>query len=286
MASQIHTITLPVRGDGKDVIALAHAAALAKKSGAHVKVVHCHPVPDDMMPYGVVIPRMLRAQIESAIENSAGVEQEKVHQEFRELAGALGLLEQEREPGKATASFVEYEGKAIDAVRHHGRLADLICVPQPDREQNLGANTLKAALFSSGRPVMICPPRDDVPETIGTHVAIGWNGSLEASRAVRMAMPLIEAAEKVTILSAGDSAHTATPEELQEYLSHRGIPAGIERFDPKGVVGAQLLRKCEEIQADMLVMGAYHDSYERETVFGGNSQAVVDTARLPVVMAH
>ena len=278
----------PVRGDGKGENTLAHAAVLAKRFGALVQVVHCHPNADDMMPFGVVIPSALRRQIEQAAAQSASTTKEHHTEEFRVLAQRFGLAVQDFERGKATAQFIEYEGKQVDAVRYFGRLCDLICVPQPDTQQNLGMNTLKAALFSSARPVMMCPPQDRVDEGFTDRIAIGWNGSLEASRAVAMAAPLLMAASEVTILSADRSdSHAASPDDLQRYLHIKGVGSNVRRFKAKkGVVGRQLLDECRSIGAGALLMGAYHESYERETVFGGNSQAVVQSATIPVVMVH
>ena len=61
-------------------------------------------------------------------------------------------------------------------IRRHGRLADMICVAKPDVDRSLGANTLKAALFHTGRPVMMCPPTETAPDALGARVAIAWNG--------------------------------------------------------------------------------------------------------------
>lgn len=278
---------VPVRGDGKGDNVFAHAAALARKFGARVRVVHCHPRTEDLMPYGVAIPSIMRKQIEEAAARNVDVTREKLTEEFRVLAKDLGLTEQEFEAGKPTARFIEYEGKQVDAVRHLGRLADIICVAQPDPGMNLGANTLKAALFSSGRPVMMCPHNDTVSEAMFDHVTIGWNGSLEATRAVAQSMALIESASSVTILSSYHSEHAATAEELQRYLELKSVNATIHVFKAKsGNVGLQLLEETQKVGAGALIMGAYHDSYERESVFGGNSQAVVQNAGIPVIMVH
>ena len=55
-SSTLHTIFMAVRGDGTGTSVFAHAATLARRFGAHISVVHCHPKAEDMMPYGVVIP--------------------------------------------------------------------------------------------------------------------------------------------------------------------------------------------------------------------------------------
>lgn len=287
MMSNLHTIMLPVRDDGKGDNVLAHAAVVAKRYGARVRVVHCHPKTDDMMPYGVVIPKIVREQIEKAAAQNVDANRERLTEEFRGLARLFGLAEQDYEAGKATARFIEYEGKQVDAVRHYGRLADLICVAKPEPKTNLGSNTLKSALFSSGRPVMMCPPQENVAEDFADNIAIGWNGSLEASRAVAMSMPLIQQAKSVTILSTGTSGHDPSAAQLQRYLELKEVESQTRTFSAKGsVVGDQLLAETRAAGAGVLIMGAYHDSYERESLFGGNSQAVVQNADFPVVMVH
>ena len=284
--SSLHTIMLPVRGDGKGDNVLAHAAVLAKKFGARVRVVHCHPKADDLMPFGVVIPTVMRKQIEEAALRNVEVTRDQLKAEFKELAERFGLAAEDHTPGKATARFMDYEGKQVDAVTHFGRLSDLICVPQPD-DKGLGSNTLKSALFSSGRPVMMCPETDSVADNLGENLSIAWNGSLEASRAVGLAMPLIEAATTVTIISSKATGHTATAEELQRYLELKNVSASVRMFEPTGGhVGGQLLEESLGVGASVLVMGAYHDSYERESLFGGNSQTVVKEAKIPVVLVH
>ncbi len=286
MKSTLDTIMLPVRGDGKGDNVLGHAAVVAKRHNARVRVVHCRPKTDDLMPYGVVIPAMLRKQIEEVASRSAGVTEDQLVAEFKTLAGEFGLEIGEFDPEKATARFIEYEGKQVDAVRHYGRLSDLICVPQPDGP-SLGTNTMKEALFSSGRPVMMCPDTGAVPTTIGDHVAIAWNGSLEATRAVGMSMALIRNASKVTILSTETIDHSASASELQRYLELKSIASNVQMFAAQSKnVGRELLSQCQNVNADLMVMGAYHDSYERETIFGGNSQAVVEHANFPVVFVH
>jgi nucleotide-binding universal stress UspA family protein len=284
----IRKILVPVRGDGKGDNVFAHAAVLAKRFDAHIQVVHSHPKLEDLMPLGVVVPKFMRRQIEEAAEASAGSEETKLTDEFIALAEKFGLAitDQPTGAGKLTANFTEYAGKQADAVRQYGRLSDIICVPKPDRQLNLGTNTLQSALYSSGRPVMMCPPRDDVPATLGENIAIGWNGSLEATRAIAMTTSLVESAGKVTILTTGNQGHATSATDLAQYLSVRGVTAEVNHFEKDKTIGRDLLRHSAGAGADLLIMGAYHDSYERETLFGGNTQVVVDEATVPVIFVH
>ena len=283
----LHTIMLPVRGDGKGDNVLAHAAALARRFGAGVQMVNCAPRTSDVMPFGVVIPQVVRRQIEEAMSANADVNEAQLLEEFKVLAAELGLAEQDHKDGKATARFIDFEGKQVDAVKTFGRLVDLICVPQPDPKLNLGFNTLKSALFTSGRPVMMCPPQDSVADSFADHVAIAWNGSIEATRAVAMAMPLIASATSVTIIAGAPESTVPRPEEVKRYLTLKGVDAGLRLFSPEsGNVGVQLLEQTKASGAGVLIMGAYHESYERESLFGGNSQAVVEKADIPIVLVH
>lgn len=278
----IRKIVIPVRGDGKGENVLAHAAALARRYGAHVEALHCRPRAEDLMPYGVPIPAFLRKQIQDSAGGVADEEERKLHEEFTELLGPLGLSE---EGDSASAYWREAKGKQVDVIKAHGRLADIIVVAKPDRDRNLGANTLKSALFNTGRPVMMCPPRPDHPEHLCRHVTIAWNGSTEAARAVALTEDIIEAADEVTVLTGGEEIHGATSEDLLGYLKVRGVEARLERFKPENIAKT-LLDRSAALGADTLIMGAYGDSHERETVFGGNTQTVVDSARMPVILVH
>ncbi len=276
-------IVIPIRGDGNVENVLAHAAVLAKRYDAHVEALHCRPRPEDMLPYGVPVPAFMKKQITDSAKGLADEEEKTLRAEFRTLLPAFGLTEG---GGKQQALWREAPGKQIDVIKTHGRLADLIVVAKPDRDRNLGANTLRAALFNTGRPVMMCPMRADHPQTLGENVTIAWNGSVESARAVALTIGIIGAASKVTVLTAGEQIHGATSDDLLGYFAVRGINAVLDRFRPERSIGESLLEKSRACGADVLIMGAYHDSHERETVFGGNTQTVVDKASMPVIMVH
>ncbi len=284
----IARIMVPVRGDGKGENVLSHAAAVARRHNAHIEAVHCRARPQDMIPYGVVVPRALREQIAAQAVELADAEEARLQGMFRDLVARLGIeLVSDGIPSRdrPTASWREEQGKQMDVIRRHGRLADLVAVAKPDRDRNLGLNTLKAALFHTGRPVLVCPPADRVPDQIGRRVAIAWNGSTEAARAVALALPLIQAADEVVVLDGGGE-DGAGGEELMHYLAIRGIAARRERIDAQNHPGRVILQAAAAAGADILVMGAYSRSREQETVFGGATQHVVDHMTMPVVMVH
>lgn len=280
-------ILVPVRGDGMVGTVLGHAAALARRHKAHVLVVHCRPPPRDLIPHNSLLPSFARQTFLSQAEELADRQEDHLRRSLHVLAAEYGLEEGEPRTGEAaTCEFVEEPGKMADVVKHNGRLADLIVVAKPQRERNLGETTLKSAIFGAGRPVMICPGQVQPEDTFGRHVAIGWNGSLPASRAVAMTLDLVSVAKEVTILSGNKGQpHGASTEELVRYYALRGIQSRIVQFESKTPAKA-LLQKTRECGASLLITGAYSHSQGSDMLFGGNTQVIVDELTLPVVMAH
>ena len=283
----IRKIVIPVRGDGKGDNVFAHAAVLAARYKAHIAVTHCRPRSEDLMPYGIAIPPTLRKLLLSQSSDVANQVEDGMRKELMELAEQFGVTISDTPlEGEASAQWIEEQGRQVDVIKRHGRLADLICVAKPDVDRNLGSNTLKAALFNTGRPVMMCPLRESPPETLCDKVAIAWNGSIESSRAVATTTGILEGATEVTILSGGIEVNGADSLSLLTYLKARGVNARIEKLPLVSKVGKELLQHCSDSNIDTLVMGAYSSSHERETFFGGNTQHVVDHAEIPVVLVH
>lgn len=280
-------IIVPVRGDGMVETVLGHAAALAKHHNAHIVVAHCRARTEDLMPYSRALPSFARDTMVEQARELADQQEQAVRDQLHELAPSLDLMVTDT-PSKGTPSieFVEEYGMMADVIKRTGRLADLVMVAKPDRDRNLGVNSLKSALFRTGRPVLMCPPKSEAPDGFGRRMTIAWNGSLEASRAVAMTMSIAEAAQSVTILAGGKGEPQGAPaEELVAYYGLRGIAAEIHRFETR-TPAESLLSITTELGANLLVMGAYGQNHERETLFGGNTQVVVDKAEIPVILVH
>jgi nucleotide-binding universal stress UspA family protein len=178
-------------------------------------------------------------------------------------------------------------GADQDVIGSRGRLFDLIVLGRPVRGQPApSVAALETALFDSGRPLLIAPPRP--PERLGERVLIAWNGSTESARTVAAAMPFLETASRVVILSVQDGMVPGpSGAQLARALSRHGIAAEtIERpGDPEGV-GETILAAAASEGADLLVKGAYTRSRLRQMIFGGATHHILHAAELPVLMAH
>ena len=159
---------------------------------------------------------------------------------------------------------------------------------RPDATSSpLYRRALESALFESGRPLLLCPPSP--PEHIGTNVLIAWNGSTEQARAVALGMPLLERAERVTVLTVTEGTGVPGPsaEQMIIYLQRNGVPAEslTVALDGKNT-GEAILGAAQTLACDLLIKGAFTQSRLRQMIFGGATQHVMTAATLPVLLAH
>lgn len=145
--------------------------------------------------------------------------------------------------------------------------------------------TVEAVLFEGGRPVIIAPPT--APKEVGKNILLSWNGSTEAARAVSFAMPLLEAAEKVTVFTVEDAVVAGpTGAELCANLKAHGIEA--EESSVPGSVSAAgeiIADAARDRDCDLIVKGAYTHSRLRQMVFGGPTSHLIHNTELPLLMA-
>jgi len=173
-------------------------------------------------------------------------------------------------------------------VGNYGRAFDMIVMNRPDANSPvLYHRALESGLFESGRPMLLAPPSP--PERFATNVLIAWNGSTEQARAVALAMPLLERAERVTVLTVtgGTGVPGPSADHMIRYLQRNGIPAEplTVGLDGKNT-GEAILEAAQTLACDLLIKGAFTQSRLRQMVFGGATRHVMVAATLPVLLAH
>lgn len=285
----VRNILVPVRGDGKHETLLDHALVLAKRFNAHIDVVHCRPRPDDMLPFGVVVPDSVREQLAASATTSASADERQLRAAFDLYCDlhCLPIVDRGVAPsGEVSVSWREEMGKQPAVIARLGRLTDVIVVARADRKRNLGYGTLEAGLFETGHIVLMCPPTKAT--AIGEHIAIGWSGTAEAARAVSISLPILEAADKVTLIGVDtDQDNPLDLDDLDLYLKGHGI-RGASRTQKSDAhhVGQTLLAEAASAGADSLLIGAYGQNRLRELVMGGVTRHLIDHADMPVFMTH
>jgi nucleotide-binding universal stress UspA family protein len=169
----------------------------------------------------------------------------------------------------------------------YGRVFDLIVLGRPGRApENPRMPPLEAALFESGKPVLIVPP--EAPKVMGKNVLVAWNGSTEQAHTNAYALALLRRAEQVTVLTV-EGSFTPGPsgEEAARHLRRNGIKATASTVKPgTRNAGECILERAAALGCDLLVKSAYTQSRLRQMIFGGATRHILANAGLPVLMAH
>lgn len=168
-----------------------------------------------------------------------------------------------------------------------GRVFDLIVVGRPGAASNEPRRaTLEAALFESGRPLVIAPPRP--PQAIGGIIAIAWNASSETARSIAFAMPLLAQARDVPVLAVpGLRLPGPSDRQIVRSLRRHGIPARVVEVREAGrSPGRALLETAAGLDADLMIKGGYTHSRIRQLIFGSVTSDILAEAGLPIFMSH
>lgn len=284
----IRKLVVPVGATEAGRQALEAAFAVGYALAAHVEVLHVRPDPQDSIPLlGEGVSGAMVEELIILTEKEAAARAATAQRQFEEsrLRWGIPLAHVPSLAGPSTR-WLEVVGRENDATITQGRLADLIVVGRLQSEaDSLAAATLNAALFESGRPVLVVP--DTPPREIGKRVAIAWNGSAESARSVSAALALLKGAEMVVLFSATTERTPAdTAAGLVDFLAWHGVSAVAEALPGAGSVGRAVLDAAGAAGVDLLVMGAYTHSRLRQLILGGVTHDILAEARLPLLMAH
>ncbi|MBP2298456.1 universal stress protein [Azospirillum picis] len=273
----IKTILLHMANDDAHASRLAVAAALAKRFSAHLHALYiATPV---SMPAGATG----RAASYGFMAEATAIAHENAEKIEREVRQALEGLPYDWE--------VE-EGDHVDLLAERASYADLVVVAQSAAVragERVSLHHIPDRLpLETATPVLVLPPTQSATAPIGRYALIAWKNSRESARAVRAAMPFLQTAESVTVLTVdppGQHSHHAAA--LADWLHRHGIPARPQSVLATGNdAGDMILSCCADQGADLLVMGAYGHSRLRELVLGGATRKVLEDLTLPALMAH
>ncbi|MDV7339254.1 universal stress protein [Terasakiella sp. A23] len=286
----VKSILAPIDGGNASGHVMCAARVLAKALHAHINVLYVMPDPKAAIP--LLGEGMSGAMIEDMIgmaEKEGAIQRDKARSFFKTVIAESCIVESEvpSEGEQTTVTWIEDEGREDEVIARYGRLNDLILVPKPVKDTEIYSTlALNAALFETGRPMMLLPEREmtDFPKVM----AVCWNGSVEGARAVASALGFLKMADEVHVITADTSATPAAEgDELKRYLSWHGISAKSVFFSPAGKsVGEALLEESKKQGADMMVMGGYSHSRMRELILGGVTRDVIQMSDIPVIMGH
>ena len=265
-------------------LAISAAARLARELDAHLQIlalgVDRTQIGYSYLGTGAVL---LEAGMERAEADARGIEK----------AARAALHEQSEDLRYDIETIVSQIGMITEIVGSRARFADLVVQPRP-YGTGIGPEAeavVEAALFDGKAPVLVLPAKGLSNNTLPKRIVLAWNQSAEAMVAARCAMPMLKGAENVSItvvgpISAGEDRSDPGGLLCQMLVRH-GVHAEVAVLARTADrVSEVLLRHATDIDADLLVMGAYGHSRFREAILGGATRNMLENATIPVMMAH
>ena len=182
-------------------------------------------------------------------------------------------------------------GLAGEALAKRSQLSDLVIgmLPVSNPASPVGFDEITRTLFAGVAPMLLVPDTWS-GDLLAQRVLIAWNGSSEAVRAIKAALPLLRHAAMVQVLDGERddlSQLAATRLPLLDWLARHGVHAHYRQIADSGhEAGKHLLDEARAMQADLLVMGAWGRSRFSELVLGGATRHVLENAHLPVLLSR
>lgn len=270
----------------KDIVVHVGGAAFERRARLAVRMAEDHGA--HVVGFHVTQPPEVSPYVEAQISKELLLAQERFAQHHRDecqaafAAAVKGVT--------ISAEWRSVEGDALEALHLHGRHADLVVLGQTDPDVTGPANLDLAgrAVLSLGRPVLVVP-RVGGGERIGQRVLVAWDGGRAAARALGDALPALQMAEAVSVLSinADEDAAAMAGVDIATHLARHDVHVEAQhlRADDVGV-GQMLLSRAADFGADLIVMGAYGHARWRELVLGGVTEHMLDHMTVPVLMSH
>lgn len=271
-------LLLPIDSAGTSAACAAAAFGLAKRFGCALEVLHPCPPPAQRLPYATELSPVYFGQLEDVARKQVDEEERLATDWFEEALGAHPDIK---------ADLLTVEGLVGPAVAQRAKVSDLTVLPSiAAREDGMFEPARDAALFHSGRPVLVVP--DEAGTPIGETVVIAWKDAPEAVRAIAAAAPFLEAAKRVRLISIaedGEDEEDDTASAMTGYLAMAGLPVEMETVPLGGrEVGDALLTAAGS--GVLLVMGGYGHWRWREWIFGGATLHVLRNTDVAVLMMH
>ncbi len=272
----IRNILVQVDRDARNSVRIALAVNLAERHGAHLVGLFAYAGLPGTYPYaeGPLAQEVLR-RYEDATQGTAG----KLRTEFERRAGSAGLshewrMEEDRSP-PILATQARYADFVVVSQAVHGSSAS-----------GRGYDLAEEVVVASGSPTIVVPYAGTFDKAVGK-VVIAWNGSRESSRAVRDAMPILRAADEVTVFSVNPDHDHLPGAEIAGHLARHGVKTDVGHTIAGDIeVGDAILNAVSDHAADLLVMGAYGHTRFREFVFGGATRHILRHMTAPTLLTH
>lgn len=277
----IKDVFLPLVGQPRApaLVAIEKCVAVAADLGARITALALED--EVFVRPAVVLPTDLESA-EAAGARDVGDMQQLLNA-FTHAASRANIRAQSRS-GKVPAEQI------ASILAEQARFSDLTLIPVKPHDSRT-EHIIETFLFESGRPLLLCPEqRADELRGEFENVMIAWDHSARAARAVGDALPILQAAASVRVVTVADDktdAITKSGTALVDHLREHGVYASFETVNGGGSSTGKVLGSWANSHAmDAIVMGAYHHSRLNEIVWGGVTKTIIGQPPCWVMISH
>lgn len=268
---------------------LATALVFAKRYDSYIEGLCIRPTLAGAVAVGFEGGAAALSGTEEQFEQEQRARADRLRDQFQAFVAENGIPSPQTGENKLCANWVEDEASGIGIFGQRARVFDLTVVGRPmPGAMTPAMNTLETVLFESGRPVLIAPPT--VPQDIGRHIVVAWNGGTETARAIAFAKPLMREADRITVLAVeGGMVPGPTAEDVRVNLARDDVQVDVREVSGRrsaAEAGRLILSEAKELEGDLLIKGGYTQSRLRQMIFGGATSEILSHAEIPVLMAH
>jgi nucleotide-binding universal stress UspA family protein len=275
----IKDVVVPVIDRIEDEPALTAVEKLSIFDDAHVAALLVVALPEPMLAVDAgVSARMLAEVIEKA-----------------RLDGQETEAKLKSRPGSAAELRVieSWAHVAVGATVTHARHADLtvMALSKPESRDGLRREIFEEVLMGSGRAILAIPQAWRAGSAI-RRVMIAWDGSREAVRAIAEAEPFLQGADLVVVATVDAKPRAggvgeAPGADIAAHLARRNVSVEVRNLDGYGrEPGEALLSAAIDMNADLIVMGAYRHARLQQAIMGGVTRTLLETSPIPMLLAH
>jgi nucleotide-binding universal stress UspA family protein len=265
-------IMVPLSGGEADRRVVAAGAGIAEAFGAELCCVYTPADVADLIPW--MGDGFMGGVQATAVESIRVAAQE----------GEAAAKEVFHSSPYGKKSFVVLKSPVWTGLAMEGRLSDVVVFDD-------AAARGKGSLAEAFQQIVAAEQRPTVVARAGLKVggvaAVAWDGGKEASRAMRTALPLLQKASQVVILTVPtSSSRKCDPPRLQAFLSARGVASELDVLTASGEAAPAIVAAAKTAAADLLVVGAYGHPRLREFIFGGATRTFLNADSPSLFLSH
>jgi len=272
-------------GGGSELRERIHGALLiGKYFQAHLEILKAEAKPSQIMKIDQGLSPAILKELNAMVKDRLKDDLTQNETFLKEEAKKLDItLSNRRIKGLPTAEIITDSGYRSKIIEQESKYCDVVVVASPPKGKMTA--TFEAAITKSGKPALMFPRK--MKTFSAKKIVIGWNNSTEVARAVSLAIPLMQKADQVHIITSKEyTKDIKNITKLQAFLACHDIETTYEIVKTTLIPGEALVKNAKKGKFDLIIAGAFGHKGFKELMFGGTTKYLLKNTHIPVFMSH